>query len=247
MEVNMPVLKEPEPKKRSNWKLITIVVILFIVILTIIFFNSALSKITEVKITGTQFLSSSEVMEVSGIKVGDSFFFNTTEAIEQRISTLRAVDKVIVTKSFPGKLKLTIVEHSVIAFELMDNGQFIALLAGGASMTTSHDRLQIMDKPILTGWEKDQENKAKLINELAEIPLAELADISEISPIPSAAFPDRILIFTRTKFEVITAVSLIKEKVEAMNGVIETQVPGKLTMLLADTYVPFFSEEVENE
>jgi len=247
MEQNLPVLREPEPNKRSNWKVITIVVILFIGILTIIFFNSPLSNITDIKITGTQYLNSSEVMDASGIKVGNSFFFNTTSDIEKRISTLQAVDKVIVSKGFPGKLKLTIIEHSVIAFELKENGQFIALLEGGASLPTSPDRLQIIDKPILTGWEKEQENKGRLINELSHISLSEISDISEISPIPSAAFPDRILIFTRTKFEVVTAISLFREKIEAMNGVIETQVPGKLTLLLADTYVPFFREDMESE
>ncbi|MOA64140.1 hypothetical protein D3C78_1901040 [compost metagenome] len=48
--------------------------------------------------------------------------------------------------------------------------------------------------------------------------------------------------FTRTKFEVITAVSVLPEKIEALNAVIETQEPGKITMLLADTYVPFPGE-----
>jgi cell division protein FtsQ len=52
--------------------------------------------------------------------------------------------------------------------------------------------------------------------------------------------------YTRTKFEVITAVSVLPEKIDALNAVIETQEPGKITMLLADTYVPFQSENLEN-
>lgn len=85
------------------------------------------------------------------------------------------------------------------------------------------------------------------MKQLSTIDNALLSDLSEISPIPSSAFPDRILIFTRTKFEVITAISLLREKVGTMNGVIESQAPGRLTLLLADTFVPFDIEAEEDE
>lgn len=247
MQSQLPVLKEPAPKKKGNSKLILIIVILFIAIFSIIFFNSSLSKVTEIQITGTQFVSSADVIKASNVKVGDSFIFSSAEDISAHITSLKSVNKANVTKHFPGTIKIAIQEYSVVAFEFSDDGKLNALLASGASITTNNDRLQIMDKPILTGWSKDDPYKNELMKQLASIDTALLADISEITPIPSIAFPDRILIYTRTKFEVITAVSLIREKVEAMNGVIETQAPGKLTLLLADTYVPFYSENLENE
>lgn len=244
----MPVLKEPEPKKKSNIKLVIIIVLLFIAILSILFFNSSLSKITEIKITGTQYATSSEVITATGLKVGDSFLFSSAKEIEQKITTLNTINKATVTKHFPGVINIAVQEYSVVAFEFTSSGDLLAKLASGASIATNNDRLQIMDKPVLTGWgEADESNKLELMKQLSSINAALLADISEISPIPSVAFPDRILIYTRTKFEVITAISLLREKVEAMNGVIETQAPGKVTLLLADTYVPFDSENMEND
>ncbi|URN93185.1 MAG: FtsQ-type POTRA domain-containing protein [Candidatus Pristimantibacillus lignocellulolyticus] len=246
MQSQMPVLKEPEPKKKGNKKIIAIIVILFLAIFSIIFFNSTLSKITEVQITGTQFVNGAEVMSAAGLKVGDSFVFSSAEEIENKVTTLNTINKAVVTKHFPGIIKIAVTEYSVVAFEFDNSGELIALLASGASIKTTNDRIQIMDKPILTGWSKDDPYKNELMKQLASIDSTLLADISEIAPIPSVAFPDRILIYTRTKFEVTTAVSLIREKVEAMNGVIETQAPGKLTLLLADTYEPFNREEMEN-
>ncbi|MCR8656005.1 cell division protein FtsQ/DivIB [Paenibacillus endoradicis] len=246
MQSQMPVLKEPEPKKKGNKKLIAIIVILFLAILSIVFFNSTLSKITEVQITGTQFVNGTEVMNAAGLKVGDSFVFSSAEEIENNVKTLNTINKAVVTKHFPGIIKIAVTEYSVVAFEFDDKGELIALLASGASIKTNNDRLQIMDKPILTGWSKNDPYKNELMKQLSSINSTLLADISEIAPIPSVAFPDRILIYTRTKFEVTTAVSLIREKVEAMNGVIETQAPGKLTLLLADTYEPFNREDMEN-
>ncbi|MFC6331359.1 cell division protein FtsQ/DivIB [Paenibacillus septentrionalis] len=247
MQTDLPVLKEPEPKKKSNIKLISIIVILFLALLIIIFFNSSLSKITEVQITGGQFISSTEVMKYADVKVGDSFIFSSSRKIEASLLKNSSIQDVTVKKQFPGIIKITVHEYKVVAFELSDNGDLIALLASGASIVTNSERMQIMDKPILTGWDPDDMNKKELMKQLATIDSAMLSDISEISPIPSSAFPDRILIYTRTKYEVVTAISLLREKIGTMNGVIETQAPGRLTLLLADTFVPFELEMEEEE
>lgn len=236
---DLPILKEPEPKKKSNVKLIVILVILFIGLLTVIFFNSSLSKIGEVQITGTQFVSKAEVMKYSGLAVGDSFFFSSKKKIEENLLKNSSIQQVTVTKQFPGLIKIQVQEYKVVAFEISENGDIVALLASGSSIVTSSERMQIMDKPILTGWDPESMDKKQLIKQLSAIEPALLSDISEISPIPSQAFPDRILIYTRTKFEIITAVSLLSEKIVTMNSVIETQAPGRVTLLLADTYVPF--------
>ena len=79
------------------------------------------------------------------------------------------------------------------------------------------------------------------------IPNQLISDISEIIPSPTVSFPDRIKLYTRSKFEVITAVSLLKDKVEYLNQVIETEEPGLITMLEADSYVPFLLVDSESE
>ena len=40
--------------------------------------------------------------------------------------------------------------------------------------------------------------------------------------------------------------SVLADKIETMNAVIETQEPGKITMLLAGTYEPFDTTDAEN-
>lgn len=247
MQTDLPVLKVPEPKKKSNKKLISIIVFLFIALLIIVFFNSSLSKITEIQVTGAQFISNAEIMNDADLKVGDSFLFSSSKKIKDTLLRNSSIQNVDVSKKFPGIIKINVQEYKVVAFELSENGELIALLASGASVATNSERMQIMDKPILTGWQPDDMNKKELMKQLSTIDNALLSDISEISPIPSSAFPDRILIFTRTKFEVITAISLLREKVGTMNGVIESQAPGRLTLLLADTFVPFDIEMEEDE
>ncbi|MNP62349.1 Cell division protein DivIB [compost metagenome] len=95
----------------------------------------------------------------------------------------------------------------------------------------------------MTGWKEEDPYKTKLSQALAEIPNELTSDISEIVPSPTLSFPDRIKLYTRSHFEVITAISLLKDKVEYLNQVIETEEPGLIKMLEADTYVPFVADD----
>lgn len=246
MSTGMPVLKEPKRKRMGSRRLLTILILLFIALLAVLFFNSSISKISDIQIEGMRFATQEEVGEAAAIIVGDAFFKTSSATIEERVSRLPQINKATVTKTFPGIIKITVEEFPAVAFELSDQGEMTALLSNGTSISASNDELMLVDKPVLSGWSPDDPVKAELTNELGLIPMKQLSDLSEITPYPSSAYPDRIIIYTRTKFEVVTAVSVLKEKMDALNAVIEIKEPGKITMLLADTYVPFNIESLEN-
>ncbi|MGG1637824.1 FtsQ-type POTRA domain-containing protein [Paenibacillus sp. FSL K6-3182] len=246
MSAQMPVLKEPPKKRMGSRKLLTILILLFVALLAVLFFNSSISKISEIQIEGTRFVTREEIGKAAAILVGDAFFRTSSSTIEDRIVTLPQIKGAKVTKVFPGVVKIHVEEFPVVAFELSKQGEMTALLTNGTTVEADSDEMQLVDKPVLSGWADGDPVKAQLTKQLAKISTKQLSDLSEILPFPSTAYPDRILMYTRTKFEVVTAVSVLPEKIEALNAVIETQEPGKITMLLADTYVPFVSESPEN-
>jgi cell division protein FtsQ len=241
----MPVLKEPARKRKGNKKLLVILLLLFAALLAVLFFNSSISKISEIQVTGMQHASKEQILAATAVDVGDAFFQTSSGEIAGRVEKLPQVESAKVVKVFPGVIKIDVQEYPVVAFELMSDGKLQALLSSGASVEAKLEG-NAMDKPILTGWTQDDPVKRELTKQLALIPQKQLSDLSEIAPVPSKAYPDRIRMYTRTKFEVITAVSVLQEKIEALNAVIETQEPGKITMLLADTYVPFQEIDTEN-
>ncbi|MCR2803695.1 cell division protein FtsQ/DivIB [Paenibacillus soyae] len=245
MNTQMPVLKEPVRKRRGNKKLLAVLFLLFIALLGVLFFNSSISKISEIQITGMHFTTTEQIAAASKIETGDPFFQTASDLIERNVKTLPQVEEAKVMKVFPGIVKITVQEYPVVAFELTAQGELTALLSSGTSMPAAGEGAQLLDKPVLSGWSESDPVKKELTEKLALIPQKQLADLSEITPIPSKAYPDRIRIFTRTHFEVITAVSVLPQKIDALNAVIETQEPGKITMLLADTYVPFQTEGEE--
>ncbi len=240
----MPVLKEPMRRKLGNKKLLIILLLLFITLLAVLFFNSSISKISDIQIEGNRFATREQIEEAFVAKVGDAFFGTSSGTLEERVATLPQVEKASVTKAFPGVVKIKVQEYPVVAFELAADGEMTALLRSGATVDASTDRLMLIDKPVLTGWKAGDPYKAELTKQLGAMSAKRLSDLSEITPYPSAAYPDRIMIYTRSKFEVITAVSVLPEKIDALNAVIESQEPGKVTMLLADTYEPF---QIPNE
>lgn len=246
MSTQMPVLKEPVSKRKSNKKLLTVLLLLFVALLAVLFFNSSLSKISEIRVTGANLATNGEIAQAAGVKAGDAFFQTASSTIAERVAELPQVESAIVEKVFPGLVKIAVQEYPVVAFEIGSEGELTALLANGTAVKEGNRAIALADKPVLTGWEPNDPVKLELTKQLALIPDKQLSDLSEISPIPSNAYPDRIRIYTRTKFEVVTAVSVLTDKIEKLNAVVETQAPGKITMLLADTYVPFEREELEN-
>jgi len=243
MTERMPVLKEPapKPKRRGARRLLGIIFALFIVLLIVLFFRSSLSKISEITVSGGRFADEGEILEAAGVKPGDPFFWPTSDAIAARVERLDPVAAASVRKTFPGQVRIEVTEYPAVAYGLAEDGTIRVVLSNGKERTIGADT--VVDRPVLRAWNGREADKLKLVEALSRLPDDLLADFSEIAPYPSEAWPDRIRIYTRTRFEIITAVSLLAEKADTIRAVIETQEPGSITLLLADRYVPYAEED----
>ena len=235
---SIPVLKEPVKGRKGISKLLLILIMLFIILLAVLFFNSSISKISSINIQGQIYTGVEDIKGAAGIKLGDAYFGTRTATIIGRVKELKSIKDVVVEKHFPGKVTIRVLDYEAVAFELSDKGDLTAILANGFTIAALGSKT-VTDKPVLTGWHPGDPVWAELCKTLSGLESKSVANLSEIMPYPSNAYPDRIKIYTRTGFEVVTAVSLLADKLPALNAVIEEQEPGKITMLLADTYVSF--------
>ncbi|WP_151735837.1 cell division protein FtsQ/DivIB [Paenibacillus tengchongensis] len=246
-KTRVPLLKEDKPSKKMSPKVIIILLLLFLALLAVIFFRSSLSRITEIQIQGNKYSTREELLKASGLRTGGQFFAVAGQSVEDALRELKTVQDAAVTKSFPGVVQITVTEYPAVAYELDEQGTTLeAILSSGATVEVNETGMPV-EKPILTNWKADDPYKVKLSQALADIPDELTSDISEIVPSPTLSFPDRIKMYTRSQFEVITAISLLKEKVEYLNQVIETEEPGLIKMLEADSYVPFRTESQDEE
>lgn len=65
--------EEDKPRPKTARKIIWILLLLFIALLTILFFRSPVSQVTDIEITGNTFNTDEQLLEESGVRVGDQF------------------------------------------------------------------------------------------------------------------------------------------------------------------------------
>ncbi|MFD2612812.1 cell division protein FtsQ/DivIB [Paenibacillus gansuensis] len=238
----LPVLREQKVKRRGSRKLLYLLLFLFMVLLAILFFRSSFSKVKTIEIKGNHYLTTQEISQALDVKVGDQFFGTTSGAMKRRIGQLLPIEQVVIHKKFPGYILIEIREQKTVAFQLSPKeGKLMAILSGGGTVIPKTNRVTL-DKPVLSGWDGKEALMKKLCLALAKVQDGLLSDISEIKPDPSNAYPDRILLYTRSRFEVSTTISYLPQKAEYINAVIDGQEPGRITMLEADFYTPYVPE-----
>ncbi|WP_410514524.1 FtsQ-type POTRA domain-containing protein [Paenibacillus sp. BR2-3] len=245
-KTRLPLLKEDKPKKKMSRRLTAILLLLFIALLAVIFFRSSVSRITQITFEGSKYSTQQELLAQSGLRIGGQFFAVSKESVQKSMLKLNTIQTATVEKSFPGIIKVHIEEFPAVAYELDGEGTLKAILSSSAAVSINETGIAV-EKPILTNWKDSDPFKTKLCKVLGSIPNELTSDISEIVPSPTLSFPDRIKMYTRSRFEVITAISLLSDKIEYLNQVIETEQPGLIKMLEADSYVPFFTENGDGE
>lgn len=244
-------MREKKPKRSSNAKVVIVLFLFFTTILIILFFNSPFSKIATINIEGTYYVDETSVGQALGVVVGDQFFAVSSKELEKRVLQIDAIQRAIVSKAFPGKVDVHVQEFAEVGYVLSPTGERLVILANGKEFAINNEQIKY-NKPILTGWRADDPIKAELSITLAAIEPTLLDDISEIKPIPSESYPDRIKLYTRSYFEVITAVQYLEDKLSYLDEVINELYSreiynGTITMLLADTHAPFEAQPLDVE
>ncbi|WP_433946145.1 cell division protein FtsQ/DivIB [Paenibacillus sp. SN-8-1] len=245
-KANVPVLKKDKPKMKTSRKVIAILILLFVVLMGVLFFRSQISKISEIRFSGNKYTTNAELLKQIGVGVGSPFFGISESTIRERLTAISSIEKVTVDKQFPGLISVNIEEYRAVAYSLSKDGSLKAYLANGTEVPAKNGGIAA-GKPLLSNWKKADPNLAKLCSVLGQISDNLTADISEIIPSPTVSYPDRIKLYTSSHFEVITAISLLPEKIEDLNSVIDTQQPGTLTMLEANSYSSFGPAEDNTE
>ncbi|PZE22648.1 cell division protein FtsQ/DivIB [Paenibacillus xerothermodurans] len=249
-EERLPVIPKSKPKtpSRANKKLLAFLFLFFITLLCVLFFQSSFSKISSIEIQGQELLTAETIGQAAAVKPGDHFFSVSSSTIENQVQTLPMIESAEVTKHFPGVIRVKVKEFPKVAYQFGENNQPEAILADGSVMAVTEQMNFILDKPILSGWSGSENLKAELCKTLGSIPSVQFSDVSEIKPDPSESYPDRIKLYTRSQFEVITTIGYLPDKLKYLDSYIanlkEKKInTGVLTLLEADTHAPFAVEQ----
>lgn len=241
----IPVYRDERTQRGNNRsrKLLFLLFLFFITILIILFFNSTLSKITSIEIIGNHYVSNETIQELSEVQLNDQFFLVLPDRIVNKLKTVPEISGVEVSKKFPGKLIISVTEYPEAALELVQGTSLMVVLANGTNVPlTNHDRA--VHLPVLRNWEQYPELRLKLARTLAAIPSYLLADISEIHPYPSVSYPEKLKMYTRSKFEVVSTISYLPDKLPLLDNMIFNMrqtgsAEGEIVMLEANSFEAF--------
>lgn len=231
----IPRLPKPKIKKSRGKKVIYLLLLFFIVLLVVLFFRSSISKIDRIEIKGNQHTELKQVGQALSIDIGDSFFSASVGRLEKRVQQLTNVESVTVIKRFPGHIQVKIKEFGEVAHVIGQDGKMNILLSNGNVVIPNKGK-SIKLIPVLSGWEQHMDNQKKLSGLLKDIPQTLLSDISQIKPDPTPSYPDRIRLYTRSHFEVITTIGYLPDKIDFMRAIIGEREPGEIKLLEANSY-----------
>jgi len=241
------IIRRKKISQQNHRKWIILFILISVLLLILLFFRSSFSKVQQIHIEGNVLLSEQQLIEAMGIQIGDSFFAIQNRTVESKIRNLTVVRDVLISKEFPGIIEVQVEEFSVVALEWSEPKGWFGLLSNGAAIPYEQIA-NISSLPILSGWQ-DQAMKANLCQVLSEIPSQLLNDISEIRPIPSSSYRDRIKMYTRSKFEVISRISYLQEKIVLLDDYVyetvnEGRTSGRIVMMETNYWQPL---EIPNE
>ncbi len=206
MERVPTLTKEPKRKKRKTSRIIlTLGWIFFLGLSTIMFLQSSLSKVDQIEVTGLQLLEPSQVVQLSKIQKGASFFTVQSSDIEQAIGTLPEVKEVEVARHFPGNVSIQVTEYEHVLFIMENEKKIIPILENGTRLENRLWNDRVIDRPILRNW-KEPLQLPKLGEELKKLDKGLLNQISEIEPDVRANDPQRLILYMKDGYEVHTSI-----------------------------------------
>jgi cell division protein FtsQ len=246
----LPVLRQRPIKQRSNKRALLLLSFFFFIVLIILFLRSPMSKISIIEVKGNDLLTVEQVIQASGLSYGASFFTWTKKDIIQQLTELAEVESVQMDSSFPGKVTVLVTEYNKVAFELTEDGDIVPLLENGKLLSNADYSSQVIDRPIIRQWKGDPSLKKTLSYELGQTKVSILQMLSEISPSPSDAYPDKIKIYTRDGYVIHTTVGDLSINLGYYQMFVSERVgqaPGVLNLLDAKYFRQYKSQEASNE
>lgn len=231
-------------EKQKHRKSIVVGWIMIVMITVVIYLVSSFSKVQQIQIVGNQFLHQELVIQASGILIDENFFLWIPQnTIKQQIQEkIPVIENIHLTRKWPQTIEISLELKPHVAYEVSEDGSIVMIFEDMTSWKQSNP-YQSIELPILSNWMNDNPYKSKLCQVLSRIDREKLIDISEIVPSPSISYPDKILMYTNSQFEVYTTISYLEEKINYLEAYItsikkQSNNRGVIIMLEVDSYSP---------
>jgi len=250
IEDRIPKLKE-QRRQKANRRFVLYISLFFVLVLLILYFQSPLSKIQTINVSGNVHVPTKEIIENTGLEKGTSFWKVNLEKIAKNIMEHEEIANVTVVRQFPNIIKIHVSENSRVAY-LIEGTYYYPILETGKIL--EKDKLENIpaDAPLLINWTQSEELQ-EMAAELRLVPSSILNRISEIHLTPEDSDPLHISLFMNDGHEVSATIRDFSKKIKNYPMIVEQLTEEQFGVIHLEVgsyfkaYKKFGDEEVESE
>ena len=252
IEDRIPKLKQMR-KKKANRRLIGLLTIFFLLIFSIIYFQSPISKIQAIKVEGNSYLTDKEIVQASGIKLEENFWEVKKDQATSAIKKEKEVSSAKISRQLPNTIVITVDEYEYTAY-VQEGKDYYPVLANG---TILKKKLRVIPDsgPLLVSF-KEGKALQTVIEQLDNLPPEIMNSISEIHYNPTESAPYKITLYMNDGYEVTASGETLAKKMahypaivsqlsEEDKGVIDLEVGSYFRAYETDTEEEGASEQQE--
>lgn len=218
MEERIPKLKE-QRRQKANRRFILYISVFFILILVVVYFQSSLSTVDQIQVSGNHYVSSEEVIKAARITGESGFWDVKAPPLESKIESIGEIESATVEKQFPNDILISVQEFGRIAY-LKEGIRYFPILENGYRLDPLEKNDVPVNAPLLVNW-KQGEQLERIAVELSKLPEAIIHRISEIRFSPSAEFPGGIIVYMTDGFEVWATTEDFAENMKSYPSIVE--------------------------
>lgn len=208
IEERIPSMREKR-RKRANRKFFFIISVFAIALLFVLYFQSPLSKINAIKITGAHIQDEAHYLVKSELQVGDGLWGFTKNKVKINLEKIEGVQEVKVSRKWFRDVVFSITEWKPIAYIEIED-KFGLLLENGDVFNPEALILE-EDAPIINGFTNPEQQK-RITLALKELENNVYQLISEIIYTGTKADPDTITVFMDDGYEVQALLPTFSDK-----------------------------------
>lgn len=228
IEDRIPKLREAR-RKKSNRRLIFYICLFFSLISIVVYLQSPLSYINQIRVSGNQYLSEATIIAESDLSESVNVWSFKTSAIEEKLDALSEIKSATVVRVFPNNIEIAVEEYRKIAY-INGDEFFQPILENGTILDSFKITDYQGDAPLLYQF-TDEEYLTLFVEQLANLSESITAHISEIYWTPTESNPFLLELFMTDGFKVIVSIRQfsgqmasypsIVSQLEETNGTIE--------------------------
>jgi cell division protein FtsQ len=217
IEDRIPKLKQ-QRKKKANRRLIMLLIFFFSLIAGIVYFQSPLSHVSGLIISGNSTYSVKYITSVTGITEETNIWKVDKEQIEGNIKKLPEIKSVKVDTKWPNKITISIKEYKRIAYVAKEKS-FLPVLENGNIISNQLLSNLPINAPVLINFKEGDELK-EMTTALEELPSEVLNSISEIHHTPKETDDYHITLYMNDGNEVSATIRTFSEKMSHYPSII---------------------------